>query len=625
MASSEALFKRYLAVETAGGASWHPSSSRIAFVYDSPGYYQIFTTEVDEGRIIWPIRMTYEDDRCTEPFYLSDGSLVFSMDRGGNENFQIGHFTKKGTFHWITTDLDAKHRISHVDDSSLYYIANIEDKARLDIYRHSMPIEENSPELILRPTKGIMAIQVTSDDGRLALVQQTEGNAKQNLYLFDFKDMKAWPLTDTINERDTRWQAVKFLDAHHFLVITDHQADFNRLATISADGDFITYRSIENDFQMMCEATTTCKGSEDVYFATNEEGYSHVYRGQFDESRVSELTEVRLPMKGVLQSGDQRSFSKGMSLSADGSKLAVSMSNSVESSNVWILSTKTLNTWKATNSQMAGLSPNDFSSEALVRFASFDDLSVPYFRYLPKGGMPANGWPAIFIIHGGPEAQIRPEFNPVLQFFVNAGYAVITPNIRGSTGYGKRYMDLDNVEKRLDSIKDIEQLFYFVRQHEKKIDSSRVVIYGASYGGFSVLSAITEYPDLWAASIDIVGISNFITFLENTAKWRRGLRESEYGSLETDYEMLKEISPIHKVDRIQCPLFIIQGDNDERVPLSESLQIFEKVRQRNIPVELMRFPDEGHGLAKLSNRTKAYGRLLEWLEENVKSRMISQS
>jgi dipeptidyl aminopeptidase/acylaminoacyl peptidase len=212
---------------------------------------------------------------------------------------------------------------------------------------------------------------------------------------------------------------------------------------------------------------------------------------------------------------------------------------------------------------------------------------------------------------------MRPSFSPVIQFFVSGGFAVVTPNIRGSTGYGKTYLNLDNVEKRLDSIMDIKYLAMHLRTQDRDIDTDRLVIYGGSYGGFAVLSSITEHPDIWKAAVDIVGISNFVTFLQNTAAWRRAIREAEYGSLEHDMETLVKISPIHKVDRIKCPLFIIQGDNDERVPLSESLQIYESVKQRGIETKMLRFADEGHGLAKLENRISAYTEVLQWLKAIV--------
>ena len=173
------------------------------------------------------------------------------------------------------------------------------------------------------------------------------------------------------------------------------------------------------------------------------------------------------------------------------------------------------------------------------------------------------------------------------------------------------------MEKRLNSIHDIEQLALHLRDPAHGIDTDRFVIYGGSYGGFSVLSSMTEYPDLWKAGVDLFGISNFVTFLKNTASWRRPLREAEYGSLDKDIEVLERISPINKVDRIKAPLFIIQGDRDERVPLSESLQIYESLKSRGVPVKMIRFPDEGHGVVKLENRITAYTALLEWLRQVV--------
>jgi len=319
----------------------------------------------------------------------------------------------------------------------------------------------------------------------------------------------------------------------------------------------------------------------------------------------------------VISSGDQRSFLNAMHLSPNHDFLATTISSAISPINIWIIDLEDFSSWKATSSNTAGLNSESFVNASLHNFLSFDSLPIPYFRYIPKESRPEKGWPALLLIHGGPEAQMLPDFYPMLQYYLSVGFAVITPNIRGSTGYGRSYMDADNVEKRLDSILDIKQLALHVRQNEKEIDGDRLVIYGGSYGGFAVLSAMTEHPELWKAGVDIVGISNFVTFLENTAPWRRELREAEYGSLEHDRELLESISPNNKIDRISAPLFIIQGDNDQRVPLSESIQIYESLKEKGLEVELMRFADEGHGLAKLENRIKAYTRVVEWLKEIV--------
>ncbi|MHA1909156.1 MAG: S9 family peptidase [Candidatus Thorarchaeota archaeon] len=615
--SSRDEFKRYLSVQIAGGASWHPKKDKIVFVHDSPGVNQVYTTDIEEGRALWPERLVFEEDRCTAPRFLSDCSIIYTRDRGGDENFQIGRIDKNGNSHWITNDLEAKHRLGFSDQHSLFYIANLEDRSRLDVYLHRLPIEENEPELLLKPDNGIMYVQAVSSEGKFAIISRFLGNVNQELLLFNLESKQLDTITGNICQRPTRWEVVRFIEDNLLLVKTDHESDHYRLAMVSVDGKFITIPEIEENLTAEVEHATYSDEHELTYYSTNEEGYSRVFRGVFTEEGIQGHVELRLPLKGVLTSGDQRSFTKGMSLSPDGNKLALTISTPTESTNIWVVNTDTLNAWKATRASMEGLPQSKFSDARLERFSSFDDLSVPYFTYLPKGEMPSSGWPAIMMIHGGPEAQIRPTFNPTIQFFISAGYAVITPNIRGSRGYGKTYLDLDNVEKRLDSILDIKHLFIHLRENDSNIDTGRLVIYGGSYGGFAVLSAITEHPELWKAAVDIVGISNFVTFLQNTAAWRRGIREAEYGSLEHDMDTLVRISPIHKVDQIKCPLFIIQGDNDERVPLSESIQIYESVKQRGIPVELMRFADEGHGLAKLENRISAYSAVRDWLDEIV--------
>jgi dipeptidyl aminopeptidase/acylaminoacyl peptidase len=184
--------------------------------------------------------------------------------------------------------------------------------------------------------------------------------------------------------------------------------------------------------------------------------------------------------------------------------------------------------------------------------------------------------------------------------------------VRGSTGYGKAYSHLDDVEKRMDSVADLAHAAHWLKARPE-IDGGRIAVYGGSYGGFMVLSALTAYPDLWAAGVNIVGISNFVTFLENTSEYRRSHRESEYGSLARDRDFLESIAPINHLDQIQAPLMVIHGANDPRVPLSEAEQLVAGLQERGIPVEFLVFDDEGHGLAKLKNKLVAYPAVVEFL------------
>jgi dipeptidyl aminopeptidase/acylaminoacyl peptidase len=258
----------------------------------------------------------------------------------------------------------------------------------------------------------------------------------------------------------------------------------------------------------------------------------------------------------------------------------------------------------------SAVDPRELVEPDLHRFDSFDDESVPVFLYRPSGPGP---FPVVIMIHGGPEAQLRPIFSPLAQYFVTNGYAVAAPNVRGSTGYGKRYEHLDDVRLRLDSVRDLASLHDWLGSVEW-VDESRAVLYGGSYGGYMVLAGLAFHPDRWAAGIEIVGISSLVSFLENTAAWRRAVREREYGSLEHDRDFLLEVSPLTHVDEIRAPLFIIHGANDPRVPVGEARQIHHSLTERGVPCELNVYDDEGHGLKRLSNRLDAYPRAAAFLE-----------
>jgi dipeptidyl aminopeptidase/acylaminoacyl peptidase len=225
--------------------------------------------------------------------------------------------------------------------------------------------------------------------------------------------------------------------------------------------------------------------------------------------------------------------------------------------------------------------------------------------------------PVIISVHGGPEGQERPGFNPTYQYFLSRGYAVLAPNVRGSTGYGKTFTHLDDVKLREDSVKDLAAAVDWLKT-SGDADSRRIAVMGGSYGGYMTLAAITLYPNLWAAAIEMFGISNFETNLRNTSGYRRKQREREYGTLANDLEFLRSVSPIYKVDRIKAPLLVLQGKNDPRVPYTESEQIVKALRDRNAPVEYMLFEDEGHGFVKLANRLILYPKIVDFLERYMK-------
>ena len=224
--------------------------------------------------------------------------------------------------------------------------------------------------------------------------------------------------------------------------------------------------------------------------------------------------------------------------------------------------------------------------------------------------------PVVVYIHGGPESQSRAVYNPLLQYFLNLGYAVVTPNIRGSTGYGKTYTHLDDVRKRMDAVKDLISLVEWLKG-DKNVDIGKIAIMGGSYGGFMVLSAISHYPNLWAAAVDIVGMSSLRTFLKTTSPWRKKYREYEYGTVEKDGEFFDQIDPLNHADKITSPLMVIHGVNDPRVPIEESEQIVNKLKKRDHPVTYIRIEEEGHTLVKLKNKIYVYSKMADFLEKHI--------
>jgi len=326
-------------------------------------------------------------------------------------------------------------------------------------------------------------------------------------------------------------------------------------------------------------------------FVTNEDGFFALH--VIDTATRAELPLPALP-KGVIS---------GVDFKNDGNTLAVAMLTSVTPSDVYSidLSAKTLARW--TESEVGGLDATKFVEPTLVHFpskAGGKTLSIPAFYYAPKTPGPH---PVIISIHGGPESQALPVFSSENQFLVNElGIAVLVPNVRGSDGYGKTYLKLDNGFKREDSVKDIGALLDWIGK-QPELDAKRVAVYGGSYGGYMVLASMTHYNDRLRAGVDIVGISNFVTFLNNTESYRRDLRRVEYGD-ERDAKMktfLEKISPTTNAKNITIPLFVSAGANDPRVPASEGQQIANTVRGNGGDVWFLEFKDEGHGFRKKPN------------------------
>jgi dipeptidyl aminopeptidase/acylaminoacyl peptidase len=352
------------------------------------------------------------------------------------------------------------------------------------------------------------------------------------------------------------------------------------------------------------DAEVVSGGAGAIIVIENRDGASTMWR--YDTQTGERGDEVPLPEPGVTHAW----FLEPPIVSTDGSRLYYALSTPRLAGDIYSHDLRDGGTRRLTHS------PAEVATEALIapelgEVESFDGERIPLFIFRPDS---AESQPPVVVeVHGGPEAQAMRLFDPEIQALVAAGYAVVVPNVRGSTGYGKRYASLDDTTKRLDSVRDLRSVHGALES--LGVDSRRAVLWGGSYGGYMTLAGLAFQPELWAAGVDIVGISNLVTFLENTSEYRRAHREREYGSLANDRDFLTEASPLTHVDAIRAPLFVIHGRNDPRVPLGEAEQLVTSLGRRGVQHQLRIYDNEGHGLARLANQLDAYPRAIEFLDE----------
>ncbi len=297
-------------------------------------------------------------------------------------------------------------------------------------------------------------------------------------------------------------------------------------------------------------------------------------------------------------------------LSADGSRIYYTLTSPRMAGDVFVWDLPAGATRRLTCSP-APVAPEALVTPEATGVPSFDGEMIPLLVFRPPGAPKRT--PVVIVIHGGPESQSMRSFNPVIQALALRGYAVVAPNVRGSTGYGKRFAALDDTIRRLDSVRDLAAVHGFLKS--AGFDADRAALWGGSYGGYMVLAGLAFQPELWAAGVDIVGISDLVTFLENTSDYRRAHREREYGSLEHDRRFLASASPLRRADDIRAPLFVIHGRNDPRVPVTETEQLAANLRRRGVRCTTLIYADEGHGLARLANRLDAYPQAIDFLDD----------
>ena len=309
----------------------------------------------------------------------------------------------------------------------------------------------------------------------------------------------------------------------------------------------------------------------------------------------------------------------GLTYSRDGRRLAFVASGAAAPADVWVLDRPGGRLTRVTRSPRPGVDLEALVRPELVRFPAHDGLELSGWLYRPPAGRRAAGpGPLVLSFHGGPEGQERPAFNATYQALLGQGIAVLAPNVRGSAGFGKRFVNLDNGALRVDAVRDIEACWRHAVD-SGVADPRRVGIMGGSYGGYMTLAGLTEFPDRFAAGADLFGIANFETFFRHTEPWMAAISTVEYGDPETEAALLRRLSPIHRLDRIAAPTIVLHGANDTNVPVVEAEQVVASLRARGVPVEYVLFPDEGHGFQKAPNRVRATVAVVRWFARHLRA------
>lgn len=537
-----------------------------------------------------------------EPIPGSD-DLLLRADIGGDEQWQILEWADGRTR--LLSDGEHRHGALVMEEGGerLAYSSNARNGTDTDVWVSGPRLEE--PRLVTE-FEGSWHPRGFSDDGEWLLVGRYIKVDRSELWRVHLASGDAERLTP--EEHPAAYYGTFSKDAQVLYVLTDRFGEFRQLyrLDLSVSRESKRWTLLSGDIPWNVEELTLNPDGSTLAFVVNEEGYRSL-------RLMDTATEVITEPEGL-----DAGLVKGLRFAQDANVLGLTMSGPTMPGDAFTLNLDDGELTRWTRSELGGLNEDDLVSPELIRLESFDGLEIPAFVYRPEGDGPH---PVVIFVHGGPESQARPKFSGLAQYLVREeGIAVVIPNVRGSNGYGKSYLALDDgPDKREDSVRDIGAVLDWI-DADAGLDEGRVAIRGGSYGGYMVLASLVMHGERLTAGIDNIGISNFVTFLENTKAYRRDLRRVEYGD-ERDPEQrakLEEISPSNHASEIRSALFVSHGANDPRVPVGEAEQIVEAVRANGHDVWLMIALDEGHGFRKKTNRDLFYELTVMFLRHQLK-------
>lgn len=587
-------------INSATSPTLSPDGRRVAYLSNVSGSPQIWVRDLSGGP---PRQVTNLPDPVGAVFWSpTDDRLAYTVAPGGGLNTQI----------WIANvDGSGAKRLTPggKENSGLYGWTR--DGRRLMVDSNKDNPAARDPALIdpatgawtmLTSNKGLNAISDVRGDR--AVVGRLLGRGDVNGYLIDIASGKETLLTPHEGKAQTGWGELS-PDGRTVYVASnvgrDRQA-FGAIA-IGPDGRPSPIRYFAERSDAVAESAVLSDDGRTAALVWNAGGRSEL--AWLDAATGRVRPGPKLPFDIAFPA----------EFSADGRTLALTGSGADRTTDIYLVDVVSGAVTRVTESRHDGVDLAELVRPELIRYKAHDGLELSGWLYRPKGV--SGPMPVVFNYHGGPEGQARPTMSPDAQALVASGIAVFAPNVRGSSGFGKAFMAMDDGPKRVDGVRDIKATTDALVAMGIA-DPKRLGIMGGSYGGYMVMAGVTEFPDMFAAGANLFGVVNFETFFAQSEPWMAAISTTEYGDPATQRDMLRSLSPIHKLDRIRTPLFVLHGANDTNVPVVEAEQIVSAMKARGVPVRYTLFPDEGHGWRKTPNRVRSTTEIVAFFVEHLK-------
>jgi dipeptidyl aminopeptidase/acylaminoacyl peptidase len=596
----DAAIAPYMDIEAVIRPSCSFDGKCLLYLSDISGTHQIWTQAPEGG----PARQLTAMDEPVGTVASSPCShdIVFTTDCGGDERHQLW-LLRDGENQptALTADTDVVHAWGcwSPDGARIAYSANTRDKASMDVY--VMDVATRAATCVYTGTGYRDPLAFFADGETLLLRDWADGPHGQTLQRLTLKTGAIENLLPHQGKAEYRAARMR-RDGSGFYVLCDQDSNHFRIGFAPADGGTVQWLVEEQDLSI--EAMAISADQRRIAYAVNEEGWHRIVVRDMADGTQRRIEGLPPGIVGSL------AWVPG------GQALVFPFEGARTPPSLYLAQLETCTAQVLVASRTGALQPAAFIEPELTHVRSFDGLQVPCFVYRPVTPPPAAGYPVVVIVHGGPAMTWASNFRGDVQYLAAHGIMVVAPNVRGSSGYGRRYHELDDRERRMDSVEDLHQVRLWL-DGQAQVDAQRIAVFGRSYGGFMVLSALTCHPESWKLGVDFYGIANFMTLLQTTGPWRRDLRAAEYGDPATDAELLARISPIHRMHRLSAPLMIVQGLDDPRVTPGESEMLYSVVRGLGKAVQYLRIPHEGHGFARRSNRHTVFGAFARFVDEHL--------